>query len=241
VEVTSTIGIVSLYYSCFAIISNVLIVAQRCLSRAFVAIGATTRSSGETKACRAAAQTSSEAHTFRASSTSNNGGGNSPGRFCSRTGGAERWRPDHPAPSIRRLFEPDGGCRADGTCPDDLSSCCSSPSACSDATLRAARVDDDELMENAPAVVVEQQLGSRPHQQATQTVAQAVTQPPVPQLLPATRVRPTVLLISGTTRRQLELSKGATTTRGGYHDFLAVDFQLRLRIRPFLVLGGEVD
>jgi hypothetical protein len=49
-----------------------------------------------------------------------------------------------------------------------------------DVADETAGVDDDELMEDAPAVVVEQQLGSRPHQQA----AQAVAQVPIHTLLP---------------------------------------------------------
>jgi hypothetical protein len=70
-----------------------------------------------------------------------------------------------------------------------------------DVADEEAGVDNDELMEDAPAVVVEQQLGSRPHQQAAQTVAQLAAQPLVPQLLPVTQAQasqcqPTILLVA---------------------------------------------
>jgi hypothetical protein len=55
-----------------------------------------------------------------------------------------------------------------------------------DVADETAGVDDDELMEDAPAVVVEQQLGSRPHQQAAQTAAQVLIHTLLPHPLPMT-------------------------------------------------------
>ena len=135
-------------------------------------------------------RTSGEAGTFpvSSSSTSNNGGYSGPSRFCSalavQNAGGQITQPPLSAGYLSRaedvklvglapmIYLPVAPVPPLPQTPVDVFDTSTLRAALpvylpvsmdTDEADEEARVDDDELMEDAPAVVVEQQLGSKPH------------------------------------------------------------------------------